>query len=385
MITSPSEGQRNPVKLVRITTVAISMNIILRGQLAFMRQYFDVVGITAPDDKHFHEIAGREGIRMIPLSLSRTISPLADLKAIWHLYKVLRVERPHIVHTHSPKGGLIGMIAARLAGVPVRLHTVGGMPLMEVRGLKRLMLERIERLKDFILKSRFCSESKCKVLANGGSNGINVGSFDPQLPEFSPEKRAALRNDLGIQQDIFLFCFVGHIAQEKGIVELLNAVDQLKDKHKIKVLLLGLFERSYGGLSQDIRKRILDHSSFVLPGRADDVRPYYAISDAFVFPTYREGFPNALLEAGAMGLPSIATNINGCNEIVEHGKNGLLIEPKSVSQLENAMCKLLEDKQLYLDLKSNARQYIVSRFSNQFVWDAILNEYRLALKKIGVS
>lgn len=384
-------------KLFRLTTVAVSMNIILKGQLAFMNSYFDVTGITTEDEKHFKEIEIREGVRMIPVFISRNISLISDLKTLFNLIFFFFKERPTIVHTHTPKAGLLGMLAAYLTRVPVRMHTVGGMPLMEVTGFKRKILNTTEELtyalahkvypnskglSEFILDQGFANSDKIKVLANGGSNGINTEFFSKEALTQMGLNRSNLREELNIQDEHFVFCFVGRFAKEKGMVELINVLDRLSESFSIKLLLVGKFEESYGSLDDNLKQRILSHRNVIYPGRADDVRPYYYLSDAFVFPSYREGFPNAVLEAGSMGLPSIVTDINGCNEIVKHGINGLLIPAKNERELEKAMIDFVSNKQLYSELASNARRIIQENFKREFVWQSLLEEYNYYLGKL---
>jgi glycosyltransferase involved in cell wall biosynthesis len=367
------------------------MSIIMRGQLGFMQQHFEVLGVTTPDEKHFPSIGPREGIRTISVQMARTISLVADLKALWRLYSLFRSERPEIVHTHTPKAGLLGMIAAWAARVPVRLHTVGGMPLMEARGMKLRILKFTEKLtyacahmvypnsrglRSYIVEQRFCAPNKLKVLANGGTNGVNISFFAPYQSEEQQKQISALRSDLGISPEDFVFCFIGRIGREKGMQELYEVFDTLSKEYPIKLLLVGLFEESHGGLTEAYKQLFLSHPHIIYPGRADDVRPYYAISQACVFPSWREGFPNALLEAGAMGLPIITTDINGCNEIVEHGVTGLIVPPKSAHALGHAMQHLITDADLYARLKANARPAITDHFGNQVVWDALLAEYQ---------
>ena len=382
-------------KLVRITTVPVSMNIILKGQLTFMNQYFNVIGVTGYDKKHFNEVAKREGIRMIPVEMSRPINPVKDISALWKLYKILRAEKPEIVHTHTPKAGLLGMLAAFFAGVPVRLHTVGGLPLMEVKGAKRVLLNWVEKLtyacahrvypnslglKEFIEQQKFCSPSKLKVIANGGTNGINSDFFKPDYRADPASSRESLRLKLGIAENELVFCLVGRLAREKGIGELVEAFVDLQQKYLIKLVLVGPVERLYGMLSDELQKALNNNSNILLPGRFDDVRPYYGISDIYVFPSYREGFPNSVLEAGAMGLPVIATDINGCNEIIEHNINGLLIQPKSVSQLKKAMQQMLDEPELRKQLAANARPRVLEKFRREVIWQALEEEYEHQLK-----
>ena len=173
-------------KLVRITTVPLSMNVLLKNQLRYMSEYYEVKAVSSPG-KLLDEVSKREGVETVPVLMTRAITPIGDLKALWKLYRFMKKEQPLIVHTHTPKAGLLGMLAAKLARVPIRLHTVAGMPLMESTGTKRKILELTEKLtyncatrvypnsknlSEFIIKEKFCKTSKLKVLGNGSSNGI---------------------------------------------------------------------------------------------------------------------------------------------------------------------------------------------------------------------
>lgn len=376
---------KNRTKIIRITTVPVSMNIILKGQLAFMNQFYEIVGVTGKDEKHFIDIEKREGIRMIPLTMARTINLWQDIISLFMMYKLFLKEKPDIVHTHTPKAGLIGLLAARFAAVPIRLHTVGGIPWMEISGIKRNMLKYLEKLTyacahriypnskglhHFILDQKICVPKKLKVLANGGSNGINTEYFvaDPAI-------RKSMREKHGIQDDEIMLGFVGRIAKEKGMEELLLTFDKIRHRYKVKILFIGLFEKTYGGLTNHTEEKIQNDNDILYLGRFDDVRPYYNMMDIFVFPSYREGFPNAVLEACAMGLPVIATDINGCNEIIKDKVNGLLIKPKSEEALNEALVKLLEDKMLCIELSEQARKDVVQKFSREHVWSALKDEY----------
>jgi glycosyltransferase involved in cell wall biosynthesis len=388
--------ERKP-KLIRLTTVPISMNIILRGQLAHMNQYFDVIGVTGYDEKHFHECGEREGIRMHAIEMSRTISILRDLLALWKLYAFFRKEKPAIVHSHTPKAGLLGMLAAYFARVPIRLHTVGGMPLLEVTGRKRSILNFAERLtyacahkiypnstglEKIIEELDFCDKSKLSVIANGGSNGIDIDRFRPDYAGGTEQNIYNDRANLKIDRDALVFCFVGRIAKEKGIEELVTAFTSLRNSlpdKKMKLLLIGPFEKAYGILDDKVKDQITSDRDVLAPGRFDDVRPYYLLSDVYVFPSYREGFPNTLLEAGAMGLPSIVSNINGCNEIVEDYVNGLIIPAKDTTALYNAMLQMTDDSRRKA-IAAKARTVIAAKFGREIVWKGLLEEYRSFLK-----
>ncbi|WP_298150173.1 glycosyltransferase family 4 protein [Flavobacterium sp.] len=387
-------------KLIRITTAPISMNIILKGQLAFMEQYFEVIGVTAYDEKHFNEVAARENIRMFEVNMRRTISPIQDLKSLWKLYRFIRKEKPEIVHTHTPKAGLLGMLAANMAGVPVKLHTVAGMPLVETTGAKRQLLNFIEKLtyrcadkiypnskglEDIIFENRFCKREKAKVIANGSSNGIDTDYFTPDSISERVAFNQQFREQNGIAQDDVVFCFVGRLCIEKGIAELVTAFRKLLAQNPgtpIKLLFVGPFEKENGALSQEMADAITSIPEIIYVGRHDDIRPYLSISDIFVFPSYREGFPNVVLQAGAMGLPCIVSNINGCNEIVKNGENGLIVDVKSSDAVFDAMQKLLHDTDLRNSLASKARENIVANYKRNIIWQALLTEYNFYIEQV---
>jgi glycosyltransferase involved in cell wall biosynthesis len=372
-------------KVFRIITAPVSMNIILKGQLSFMNQFFDVVGVTRKDDKHYSEVSKRERVRMIPIDFTRMISPYKDLKVLIELYFILKREKPEIVHTQTPKAGLIGLLAAKIAGIKIRVHTVGGIPWMESKGIKRILLKMIEKftyslahrvypnskgLESFILSEAICKPQKLKVLGNGGSNGINTDYFIRDL-----DQRILLREKYNIDDETTVLGFVGRIAKEKGINEWLDVFEELKLKYKLKILLIGLFEQTNGILGNDVRSKIESDPDILFLGRFDDVRPYYSMMDIFVFPSYREGFPNAVLEACSMELPIIATDINGCNEIIEDEVNGLLIEPKSRSSLKNALIKLIESHELRGNMAKEGRLKVVNLFKREILFNAIKDEY----------
>lgn len=388
------------IKLIRITTVPISLKTLLKGQLKHMSQFFEVIAVSSPNNSDLEEVRQNEKVTVQPLVMTRTISPLQDLHSLWQFYKLCKKEKPTIVHSHTPKAGIVGMLAAKLAGVPLRLHTVAGLPLMEARGVKRKVLNAVERLTyacatnvypnskglyEFILKESLGKPTKLKVIANGSSNGIDTGHFS--LIHFSEEQCEQLRNEWKINKDDFVFIFVGRLVGDKGINELINAFGELKHGlargfKTVKLLLVGDFESDLDPLLPATLDEIRENSNIVSVGFQNDVRPFFAISDCLVFPSYREGFPNVVMQAGAMGLPSIVSNINGCNEIIEEGVNGTIVPVKSVSPLTVAMRRMIEEEEYYLHLKSKAREMIVSRYEQRVVWEALLNEYRRLEKQV---
>ena len=387
-------------KLIRITTVPISFKVLLKGQLRFMASNgFDVKGVSS-EGEELKEVRENEGIVMEAINMSRKITPFQDLKSLWEMWNFLRKEKPQIVHTHTPKAGIIGMLAARLAGVPHRLHTVAGLPLMEATGIKRKILNFVEKLTyssatrvytnskglyDFILQNNFTQSNKLKIIANGSSNGINTTFFSPD--QVSETERVALREKLNIQPDDFVFVFVGRIVSDKGINELIKAFSELQAVENnelmgIKLLLVGGLENDLDPLNPETLAEINQNKDIISVGFQQDVRPFFAISDALAFPSYREGFPNVVMQAGAMGLPSIVSDINGCNEIIVEGENGLIIPPKNVEKLKEKMLTLARDKNLYIKLKENSRRMIENRYEQSVVWKALLEEYEGLLQSV---
>lgn len=381
-------------KLIRVTTVPTSLKILLKGQHTFMSNHYEVVGVSS-GGQDLEDVSVEEGIRVIPVEMTRVISPFRDMKSVWKLYKIFKKEKPRIVHTHTPKAGIVGMIAARLAGVKIRLHTVAGLPLMEVKGLKRVLLNTIEKmtytfatgvypnsngLYHFIIEQKFCKKEKLKVIANGSSNGIDVSYFSSEnISEF---EKLNLKHELSIKTDDFVFIFVGRLVGDKGLNELMVAFKELSEKKAhVKLLLVGDSEKTLDPLLPDTLSEIENNPHIVAVGFQNDVRPYFAISDALVFPSYREGLPSVVMQAGSMGIPSIVTNITGCNEIIIDGKNGIIVPTKNSIELLAAMKQYRDNGQL----KENASMYrgmIDDRYRQLIVWNDLLEEYKIQEERV---
>ncbi|RIJ42768.1 glycosyltransferase family 4 protein [Pontibacter oryzae] len=382
-------------KLFRITTVPLSLQKLITGQLPYMRSRgFEPIMISA-DGPEKKAVIEEQACAHVLVPMTRKVTPLQDLKSLWAFYKLCKQHRPEIIHSHTPKAGIIGMLGGKLAGVPVRLHTVAGLPLMEATGAKRVVLNAVEKLtyacatkvypnstvlKDFILSSGFCEPAKVKVIGNGSSNGINTEFFATEALE--PEKLVQLKKNVGIQPDDFVFVFIGRLVKDKGIRELVDAFKALHTKYsQAKLLLVGPLEQDLDPLPPETLQEIESNPAILSVGYQNDVRPYLAISQALAFPSYREGFPNVPMQAGCFHLPSIVTNINGCNEIIVEGENGLIIPTKNMEKLKEAMEQLLADKALYAHLQANARRMIVDRYDQQHFWGLLYQEYQEHLSK----
>jgi len=366
----------------------MSLKWLLKGQLKFISQYYKVIAVSS-SGYELNEIA-KEKINIYSVEMSRSITPIKDLIAIYKLNKIFKTEKPFIVHTHTPKAGFIGITAAWLARVPIKLHTVAGLPLMEVSCLKKKILLLVEKftylladkiypnsfgLESYIKEMKLCGEAKLKVIGNGSSNGIDTNYFS--LSEEVKNSSKAIKEKYALGENDFVFIFIGRIVKDKGINELLTAFNNLTESNKdIKLFLVGPYEEELDPIS-DISKSIISKNKSIFHvGFKEDVRPFLAVSNVLVFPSYREGFPNVVMQAGAMGLPSIVTNINGCNEIINNGKNGIIIEPKDENELKDAMLKLINNAELTKTLAKNSRSMIVERYEQKYVWNEILKEYK---------
>ncbi|ULC58280.1 glycosyltransferase family 4 protein [Flaviramulus sp. BrNp1-15] len=377
-------------KLIRVTTVPASMGGLLKGQLKFMSNNYEVIGVSSKNNKQLELVSKSEEIPTVAIEMTRQITPLKDLTAVWKLYKLFKKEKPFIVHSHTPKAGTVSMIASRLAGVPHRLHTIAGLPLVETVGLKRIILNMVEKitygcatriypnsygLMDIILENNFTKKDKLKVIANGSSNGIDTLHFNPEL--YTKEDKSELRKSLNIEKNDYVYIFVGRLVSDKGINELIAAFNSLsKNNSSIKLLLVGNYETELDPLLPETLKIISTNTNIISTGFVKDVRPYFAISNALAFPSYREGFPNVVMQAGAMKLPSIVTNINGCNEIIINQETGIIIPVKNEQALYDAMLFLYRKQEEVKNMGAKSRERIVSKYERKNLWLALLEEYK---------
>lgn len=376
-------------KLIRITTVPESIDKILEGQLSYMNNYYEVIAISSGKD-YLKQCAEREGVRFKNIEMTRKITLFKDLISLIQLISFLKKEKPLIIHSHTPKAGIIAMLASRITNIPIRLHTVSGLPLMEEKGTKKKLLEWIEKLTysfstqvftnsnglfKYIIDNNYISNNKLKVIGNGSTNGIDINYFSPI--KVSDNQKKDLKSSLNILENDFVFIFVGRIVTDKGINELVEAFESIsKQNSKTKLILVGIRESELDPLNKNTLNIIKNNINIIETGFQNDIRPFLSISNVLVLPTYREGFPNVIMQAGAMELPVIATNINGCNEIIVNGKNGILIPSKDKTALENALVQLIDDKTFYESIKLNTRSMIVSRFERKVICEKLLNEYK---------
>ena len=374
---------RNKNKIIRAVTVPQSLDFCREVMIKMRAMGYDMVAVTSPGPE-LDELRDKDGFHCVEVPMQRHISVVNDLKSLIRMISVFRKEKPQVVHSMTPKAGMICMVAAWLTRVPVRIHTFTGLVWPTATGLKRKILMMTDWLTCACathvipegqgvlndLKNGGITKKPMKVLGYGNVRGVD-------MERFSPARFKATKNP-----DVFTFVFVGRIVGDKGINELVEAFVKLHDKHKnTRLVLVGKYEHELDPVSDKTRKLIdaNDGIDACGPKYGDDLLQMYVDADCFVMPSYREGFPNTVLEAGAMGLPSIVTDINGSREIIEYEKNGLIVPSKNANALYDAMERMLTDDKAHEIMKSNAREMIASRFERGFVQKCQIEFYERIL------
>ena len=378
-------------KLIRTATVAMSLDILIKGQLAFLNEYYEVIAVSGKDS-YLENVALREGVRVENVPMNRTISPFNDFVSLVKMYLLFKKEKPDIVHSITPKAGLISMVAAFFAGVPIRIHTFTGLIFPSKTGIMRQLLIVMDKIVCYFATTIYpegegvkgdliqykITKKPLNVIANGNVNGVDIDYFNPN--KVSQEQQSGLRNELGINHSDFVYLFVGRLVTDKGINELVSAFNLLsKDNSNLILLLVGPYENDLDPLQKITLEGIQNNEKILTVGFQKDIRPYFSIANVFVFPSYREGFPNVVMQAGAMGLSSIVTDINGSNEIIVNNKNGLIIPSKDEIELKQTMKFVLENKEILQKMNSESRERIATCYEQKVVWNAILNEYKLTI------
>lgn len=331
-----------------VTTVSHGVETYLAGQPRRLQERFDVTLVCSPS-AGLQQAASREGVGVAGVPMTRRITPLQDALSLYRLYRLFRRRRPAIVQTYSPKAGLVGMAAARLARVPVRVHGIIGLPLTEAAGLRARVLRLTERLTYANATRLTCNSTGLRrwvhahlsrrpidVIGRGSVNGVDTALLRPA----TAAERQAARADLGLVDAGCVFVFLGRLVRDKGVAELVEAFAAVHaEDPSSRLLLVGDYDDD--SLPAATRAALADHPGIRHVGWRSDVRAMYAAADVLVLPSYREGMPNVVLEAAAMALPVVATDINGSNEIVVHGASGLLVPVKDADRLAAALRQLL--------------------------------------------
>ena len=373
--------QRNIKKIIRTVTVPQSIGFFEEVMMRLKEDGYEVVVVTSPGNEleDFKQRHPEE--KTIQVLMERRISLTKDLKSLWQMIMVMRKEKPYMVHSMTPKAGLLTMIAGWLTGVPVRVHTFTGLVWPTETGFKRKILMATDWITCACathvipegqgvlvdLKNNGICRKPMKVLGYGNVKGVDLDKFNP-----------ARFPDVKKDEGTFRFLFVGRIVEDKGINELVESFLRLNKEHpSTQLTLVGKYEANLDPVRPEILKVIEENPCIDAcgPKYGDDLLVEYMKSDCFVMPSYREGFPNTVMEAGAMGLPSVVTDINGSREIIIHGENGIIVPSKNVEALYEAMKQMLLDTTARKKMAGNARSLIDSRFEKSFVQDCLIKFY----------
>lgn len=368
-------------KLVYLVTVPITARAFLRGQLAAMKAAgFDVLLISSPGPE-LNEVAVQEGVRVAGIPMQRTMNPWRDLIALGRLVRLLRRERPAIVNASTPKAGLLGMLAAWFVRTPVRIYLQRGLRLETTHGVTRLILTATERLtaacaqhvvcnspslRQRYLDLRLAPAAKVKVLGAGSSNGVDAARFLPTAE--TPARAASLAARIGLPAGAPVIGFVGRFTRDKGFVELAQAFARVQQRiANAQLLLVGDFETG-DPVPPAVVADLAANSAIHQTGFVKDAAPYYHCMDVLAFPSFREGLPNAPLEAALAGAPTVGFRATGVVDVVLDGETGLLAPIGDPVALADGLITLLENGELRRTLGNQARERALREFRPEVVW-----------------
>ena len=378
------------MKICRVATVPFFLYNHLREQIAEIVEAGHEVWLVSSGGPEKAKLEAMPGVRFYEIDIPRKISPLRDLRALWQLYRFFRREKFDIVHSTTPKAGMLCAISGFFVHVPVRLHTFTGQAWVELSGLVRLVAKAGDWLtahldtlcyadsfsqRDFLIAQGICDPGLIRVSGSGSLAGVDIERFNPDKWE---GERNEIRSELSIPADAKVIAFIGRITRDKGVEELLAAFDMLLKRDQNCVLLMVGPEDAADGTLSSNKKRSDGNIRYI--GYSAEPEKYLAASDVFCLPSYREGFGNVVIEAAAMGLPSVGTDIVGLRDSILNGETGLLVPAKDARALADALMKLLEDEELRSAMGKRARHRARTEFDGKRVSAAVLEEYaRLAM------
>ena len=381
--------------VVHVLTVPDSL-VFFEGQPEWFEQHGVTLTFVASPGPRLDAFASRSGVETIGIPMQRQIAPIADLVAVARLWWQLRRLKPDVVHSHTPKGGLLGMLAASLARVPVRVYHIHGLPLVTAKGLRRVLLRASERMscrlatdvlcvsrgvRDVAVQEELNGQDPIDVLLNGSINGVDA------TDRFNPEHQAASgraeRERLGIPCKALVFGFVGRLVRDKGVVELVEAWQSIRKDWPSAHLVVGGTLDDRDAVPNHVREQLESDPQIHLLGFRSDVERVFAALDVLVLPTYREGFPVVPLEAAAMSLPVLTTHVPGCTEAVVDGVTGMLVPPADASALADAMHAYAADPLLRRAHGIAGRKRVLADYAPRPLWEALRERYARAIARFG--
>nr|MDP9269303.1 glycosyltransferase family 4 protein [Acidobacteriota bacterium] len=395
-----SPGRGSEAQRPRLMYVVTSPRTVspLRGQLRYMAAAgFDVTVVSAPG-RELDAAEERDGLTAIPIAMERDLSPVADWRAFLALRRLMKQRKPHITNVSTTKAGLLGGLAARATGVPVRVYVLRGIRYETATGVRRWLMQCAERMACACANRALCvSESVRKrlelqglltpegsaVLASGSSNGVEAERFSPTGDRVAHAKR--LRHELDIAEDALVVGYVGKLTSDKGLPELVAAHDILKRVVTgSRLLVIGGTEDGGGPLPAETREQLQSDRTIVCTGFVPDVAPYYHVMDVLALPTHSEGFPNTVLEAYAAGKPVVATRATGAIDAVMDEGTGILVPVGNVVELAAALESLLKSPVTRNEMGDAGRRWVLRDFRPVRIWRELEKEYRRLLEARGL-
>lgn len=385
------------VRLAYVTTIPMSLGFF-RGHVSHLKSRgFEIHAICSPGDT-LEQFGSELGIAVHSVTMSRSVTPARDLRSAWGLWKIIREVKPDIVHAATPKAGLLGSLTARLASVPVVVTSLFGLPQMTKTGLMRRVLDASTSsscrwadrvwcdsfsMRDYIARAGLCPAHKLFVLGKGSVGGVDAqNTFSPLL--HGVDVRNAIRRRYGIPANARVLGFVGRIVHDKGMRELAAAWRVLREDYAdLHLMLVGPFENG-APLRREDQCLFETDPRVHLAGERNDVPKYMAGMDVSVMPSYREGFGITNIEAAAMALPVVSTQIPGCADSVQNGATGMLVPPRDASALTEALRRYVEDPTIRRAHGGAGRQRVLRDFRPETIWKALHREYRHLLEAKGV-
>lgn len=367
-------------KICYITTVALSIRSFFIPQLKHLAENgYDVTVICSPDEALQDDLG--EGIKFIPVSIARGVSPMTLGKSIIDLVKVFKREKFDIVQYSTPNAGFCGSIAAKLAGVKVRNYHLMGLRYLGMGGIVRKLFKAFEKMScslsthvecitpsnlELCIKEKLFKADKGTMIWNGSTGGVDIKRFDASNRE---AWRNEIRSEVGIKDDEFVFGFVGRLTRDKGVNEILEAYRNLKDRARL--LIIGVREGTdtldtehWEFAEESDRVTILDFKK--------DIERYYSAMDVLLLPSYREGFGMVIAEAAAVGTPAIVSNIPGPVDVIDNEKTALTVEVKNAQDLRDKMSYMLDNPDMVKGMSANCSDFIKEKFDSRVLNKKIL-------------
>ncbi|MGI6223218.1 MAG: glycosyltransferase [Prevotella sp.] len=378
--------KHNPKHILHVVNIYFVLPYFIGGQFRHFANKGYKMFAACSKSEYLENYAKENGFQYLETPVCRSVSISNDLKSIRNVYRYIRKNQIGIVVGHTPKGALIAMVASWLARVPKRIYFRHGLVYETSHGLKRFILISVDRLASALatkvvcvspsvmrrsIEDKLCPASKMIILSKGTCNGIDtLGKFNPA--NINAEKLAVLKNKYGIKESDWVIGYTGRLVRDKGIIELVRALDYLKGQN-YKLLLMGMFEQR-DALPEDVQQKILHDERVVYTGFINENQEYfYAMMNVYVLPSYREGFPTGCLEAQSMGIPVITTTSTGCIDAIQDGVTGLRTKIDAVDIA--TQIATVREKHLDTGMSSEARKWVMDNFEEHHIWDEVEQLY----------